>query len=196
MLVSHSVMSNCLQPHGMQHTRLPCSSLSPGACSNSCPLSRWCHPTILSSVDPFSSCLQSFPPSESFPVNQVFTSGCQTTGTSASALVLPMNIQGWFPLELTGLISLQSKELSGLFSLLFCTQCTHQQNTCIFYRAVLWKSKIFGEALVRVFAAAATAKSLQSCPTLCDSIDGSPPESPIQARTLEWVAISFCNVWK
>ena len=94
-----------LWPHGPQHTRLPCPSPSPGACSNSCPLSQWCHPTILSSVVPFSSCLQSFPASGSFLMSQVFASGGQSTGVSASASVFPMNTQDWFPLELTGLIS-------------------------------------------------------------------------------------------
>ena len=114
--VSHSVMSNSLWPHGLQHTRLPCPSPTLGACSNSCPLSRWCHPTISSSVIPFSSCLQSFPASESFPVSQFFASGGQSIGVSASASVLPMNIQDWFPLGWTGWISLQSKGLSRVFS--------------------------------------------------------------------------------
>ena len=88
-------MSDSLQSHGLQHTRLPCPSSSPGACSNSCPLSRWCHPTISFSVVPFFSCLQSFPASGSFPMSQFFTSGGQSIGASAS--VLPMNIQDWFP---------------------------------------------------------------------------------------------------
>ena len=101
--------------HGLQHAGLPCSSLFPGICSNSCPLSQWCYPTISSSIDPFSFCLQSFPASESFSVNQLFTSGGQIIGASASASVLPMTIQGWFPLRLTGLISLQSKEFSRVF---------------------------------------------------------------------------------
>ena len=109
-------MSNSLQLHGLQHARLPCPFPSPGACSNSCPLSQWCHPTILSSVIPFSSCLQSFPASGSFPMSQFFPSGGQSTGASASASVLPINIQGWFPLDLTGLISLLSKRLSRVFS--------------------------------------------------------------------------------
>ena len=86
-------LSNSLWPHRLQHTRLPCSSPSPGACSNLCPSSRWCHPTIWSSVIPFSSCLQSFPASGSFPMSQFFTSGGQTTGVSASISVLPVNIQ-------------------------------------------------------------------------------------------------------
>ena len=96
---SLSVMSNSLQPHGLQHTRLPCPSATPRACSNSCSLRKWCHPTISSSVVPFS-CLQTFPASGSFPMSQFFTSGGQSIGVSASASVLPMNIQGWFPLEL------------------------------------------------------------------------------------------------
>ena len=103
---SCSVVSNSLQPHGLQHARLPCPSPTPGAYSNSCSLSRWCHPTISFSVVPFSFCLQSFPASGSFPVSQFFTSGGQSIGISASASVLPMNIQGWFPLGWTGWISL------------------------------------------------------------------------------------------
>ena len=107
-------MSESLQHHGLQHSRLPCPSPSPRVCSNSCPLSQsihvhWCHPAISSSVIPFYSCLLSFPASGSFPVSQLFTSGGQSTGASALASVLPMNIQGLFPLGLTGLI-LQSKK--------------------------------------------------------------------------------------
>ena len=105
-------MSDSLWPHGLQPSRLPCPSPTPGACSNSCPLSQWCHPTVSSSVVPFSSCLQYFPASGSFPMGQLFTSGGQSIGVSASALILPVNIQDWFPLGLTGLISLQSKGLS------------------------------------------------------------------------------------
>jgi len=110
------VMSDSLQPHGLQHARLPCPSPTPRAYSNSCSSSQWCHPTILSSVVSFSSCLQSFPASGSFPVSQFFTSGGQSIGVSASASVPPMNIQDWFPLEWTGGISLQSKGLSRVFS--------------------------------------------------------------------------------
>ena len=113
---SCSVLSHSLWSHGLQHTRLLCPSPTPRACSNSCLSSWWCHLTISSSVVPFSSHLQSFPASASFPMNQLFTSGEQSIGASASASVPPMNIQDWFPLGLTGLISLQSKGLSGVFS--------------------------------------------------------------------------------
>ena len=106
-------MSDSLRPHGLQHARLPCLSSSPRVCSNSYRLSFWCHPTISFSATLFSFCLQSFPASESFPMSQLFPSGGQSIGASAS--VLPVNVQGWFPLGLTGLI-LQSKGLSGLFS--------------------------------------------------------------------------------
>ena len=123
--VSHSVVS--LPLHGLQLTRLPCPSPTPGACSNSCPSSQWCHPTISSSVVPFFSRFLSFPASESFQMSQLFTSGGQSIGASASASVLPMNTQGWFPLRWTGLISLQSKGLSRVFS-----------NT------VVWKHQFFG----------------------------------------------------
>ena len=93
---SRSVMSDSWQPHGLQHTRLPCPPLSPKVCSNSCPLNRWCHPTISSSVIPLFSCLQSFPTSESFLMSWLFKSGGQSIGASTSASVLSMNIQGWF----------------------------------------------------------------------------------------------------
>ena len=112
---SRSVMSDSLWPHELKHSRLPCPSPAPGSCSNPCPLSPWCHPTISSSVIPFSSCRQSCPASWSFPVSPL-ASGGQGIGASASASVLPMNIQNWFPLGLTGLISLQSKGLSSIFS--------------------------------------------------------------------------------
>ena len=102
--------------HEPQHARLPCLSPTPGACSNSCPSSRWYHPTISSSVIPFSSCLQSFPASGSLPMSQLFTPGGQSIVASASASVLPMNIQDWFPLGWTGLISLQAKGASRVFS--------------------------------------------------------------------------------
>ena len=109
-------LSLTLQSHGLQHARLPCPSPTPKAYSNSCPLSRWCHPTISSSVIPFASCLQSFSTSGSFPRSQFFASGGQSIGVSASPSVLKMNIQDWFPLGLTGWISLQAKGLSKVFS--------------------------------------------------------------------------------
>ena len=113
---SHLVMSNSLWPHGPLHARPPSSSPTPRVYSNSCPLSQWCHPTISSSVVPFSSHLQSFPASGSFQMSQLFASGGQSIGVSASASALPMNIQDWFPLGWTGWICLLSKELSRVFS--------------------------------------------------------------------------------
>ena len=113
LLFSCSVVSDSLWPHGLQYTRVRCPSPSPAACSDSCSLSRWCHPAISSSVFPFSY-LQSFSASGSFLMSQLFTSGGQSIGVSASAWVLPVNIQGWFPLGLTGLISLRSKGVSSL----------------------------------------------------------------------------------
>ena len=116
LLFRFSVVSNSLQPHGLQHARLPCPSPSPRVASKSCPLSQWCHPTISSSFIPFSSCLQSFPASGSFPMSRLLALGSQSTGASTSVSVLPMNIRGWFPLALSDLISLESKGLSRVFS--------------------------------------------------------------------------------
>ena len=113
---SHSVVSDSLRPHGQQHARLPCPTSTPGAYPNSRPLSWWCHPTMSSSVIPFSFCLQSFPAWGSFPISQFFTSGGQSIGVSASTSVPPMNTQDWSPLEWTGWISLMSKGLSRVFS--------------------------------------------------------------------------------
>ena len=113
---SHSVKSDSLLPHGLQNTRPPCPSPTSGVYSNSCPMSQWCYPVISSSVLPFSSRLQSFPASGSFPMSQLFPSGDQSIGVSASISVPPMNIQDWFPLGWTGWISLQSKGLSRVFS--------------------------------------------------------------------------------
>ena len=113
---SHSVVSDSLWPHGPQHARLPCPSLTPGVYSNSCPLSQWCHWTISSSVISFSSCLQSFPASRSFQMSQFFASGGQRIGVSASTSVLPMNIQDWFPLGWTDWICLHSKGFSRVVS--------------------------------------------------------------------------------
>ena len=120
-------MSDSLQPHGLQHARPLCPSPTPRAYSNSCLLSQWCHPTISSSVVPFSSCLQSFPASGSFQMSQFFASGGQSIGVPTSASVLPMKIQDWFPLGWTGWIFLQSKALSRVFS-----------NTTV------WKHQFFG----------------------------------------------------
>ena len=109
-------MSHSLRPRELQHSRLPCPSPSPGVYLNAYPLNQWWHPTVSSSVTPFSSCIQSCQSSESFPMSRLFISGGQSIGTSASSSVLPMNVQGWFPLGLTGLISLLSKGLWRVFS--------------------------------------------------------------------------------
>ena len=137
---SHSVVSNSLRPHGLQHARLPCPSSTPRVYSNSHPLSQWCHPTISSSIIPFSSHLQSFPESGSFQMRSFFASGGQSIGVSASTSVFPMNIQDWFPLRWTSWISWQSKGLSRLFSKttvqkhsfeFFSTQVSSQSNSHI-----------------------------------------------------------------
>ena len=153
-------MSDSLQPHGLQCARLPCPSPTPEVCSNSCPSSQWCHPTILSSVVTFSSCLQSFPASGSFPMSQFFTSGGQSIGASASASVLPMNIQDLFPLGCTGWISFQSKGLSRVFSnttvqehQFFCAQLSlysnsltsihdYWENHSLDYMDLCWQSNV------------------------------------------------------
>ena len=132
---SCSVESDFLWHHGLQHSRLPCLSPTLGACSNSCPLSRWCHPTISFSVIPFFSCLRSFPASGSFLMSQLFTSGDQSIGVSASATVLPMNIQDLFPLEWTGWISLPSKGLSRVFS-----NTTIWKHQFFHFRSSLWSN--------------------------------------------------------
>ena len=129
---SHSVMSNSLWPHGLHHARLPCPSPIPGVYSNSCPSSWWCHPTITSSIVPFSSHLQFFPASGSFQMSQFLASGGQNTGVSASASFLPMNIEAWFPFGWTGWISLQFMGLSRVFS-----------NTHSSKASILWHSAFF-----------------------------------------------------
>ena len=113
---TYSVVSDSLWPHESQHTRPPCPSPTLGVHPDSCPSSQWCHPAISSSLAPFSSCPQPLPASGSFPMSQLFASGGQSTGVSASASVLPMNTQDWSPLGWTGWISLQSKGLSRVFS--------------------------------------------------------------------------------
>ena len=160
-------MSDSLQPHGLLHARLPCPLLlSPWVCSNSCPLSWWCHPTTSSSVAPFSSCLHSFPASGSCPVSQLFASGGQSIGAAAS--VLPMNIQGWFPLGLIGLMSLLSKELSRVFSnttvqkhQFFNTQPSlwsnshiihdYWENHSLDYWDLCWQSDVLYKFILQVF---------------------------------------------
>ena len=127
VLFSHSVVSNSLHPHGLQHARPPCPSPTPRVYSNSCPLSWWCHPTISSSVFPLPFFLQSFPAPGSFPMSRSFTSDGQSIVASASASVLPMTIQVWFPLGLTDLLSLLSKGLSRVFS-----------------STTIWKHQFFG----------------------------------------------------
>ena len=134
-----SALSESLRPHGLQNARLPCPSPTPRACSNSWPLSRWCHPTISSSAIPFSSCLQSFPASGSFPMSQLFASGGQNIGVSASASVLSMNIQDWFPLGWTGWISLQSRGF--LKSLL-----QHHSSKA----SILWHSFLYSPTLTSI----------------------------------------------
>ena len=160
-------MSDSLQPHESQHAKPPCPSPTPGVHSNSRPSSRWCHQAISSSVIPFSSCPQSLPASESFPMSQLFTWSGQSIGVSASASFPRKKSQGWSPSEWSSLDQIWSlTELPVNYQWL---------------------------------AAVAPAKLLQLCPTLCDPINGSLPGSTIpgilQARTLEWVAISFSNAW-
>ena len=131
-------MSNSLWSHGLQHDKLPCPSPSPGICSNSCPLCRWWHPTISSSVFPFSSCLQSFPASGAFSMSWLFTSGGQIIGVSDSVSVLPMNFQGWFPLGLTGLISLLSQRPSRVFFSKYMDRYRYRYHfSCIYLLGIL-----------------------------------------------------------
>ena len=132
---SHSVMSDSLWHKELQHARPPCPSPTPRVYSNTCPLSQWCHPTISSSVVPFASHLQSFPASGSFQMSQFFTSGTQSIEASASTSVLPMNIQDSFPLGLTGLILLQSKGLSRIFS-----NTKIQKHQFLGYQVSLWST--------------------------------------------------------
>ena len=131
-------MSNSLKPHGLQHPRLPYPSPTPGDCSNSCLSSQWCHPTISSSVIPFFACLQSFPTSRSFLRSQLFASGGQCIGASASASVLPMIFQDWFPWGLTGLISLQSEGISSSPTPQF-----KNINSSPFFMVFIWSSSAF-----------------------------------------------------
>ena len=147
-------MSDFLRPHGLQHTRPPCPSPTPRAYSNSCPSSQWCHPTISSSVVPFSSCLQSFSASGSLPMSQFFALSGQSIGVSASVPVLPMNIQDWFPLGWTGWISLHPRDAqessptpqfktinSSVLSFLYNPLRWPKQSICVFQQAVTEKPK-------------------------------------------------------
>ena len=153
---SLSVLSNSFWHHGLQHARLPCPSPMPGAYSNSCSSSQWCHSTISSSVVPFSFCLQSFPASGSFQLSQFFTSGGQSVGVSASASVLPiMNIQDWFPLGWSGWTSLQSKGLSRVFS-----------NTTVQKHQFLQCSAFFIVQLSHPYMTTGKNKALSRCPLL------------------------------
>ena len=151
-------MSDSLWPHGLQHTRPPCASPIPGAYSNSCPSSQWCHPTISSSVTPFSSCLQSFPASGSFPVSQFFASGGRSIGISALASALPMNIKEWFPLRWTGWIShIYNKFITSLIFLNLFFACvllkyilhvTSYNLRCIDVDLIIYCNMVVFEAIV------------------------------------------------
>ena len=145
---SHLIMSDSLWPHGFQHARLLCPSPTPRACSNSCPSSKWCHLTVSSSVVPFSSCLLSFPATRPFQMHQFFTSGGQSIGASASATILPMNIQGWFPLGLTYLIN---KWLS-------------LNSTCRLWPSCFSRSHALGTALLREERSGSGERDLRSVP--------------------------------
>ena len=178
-------MFNFLWPHRLQHARLPCPSPTPGACSKSHPSNWQCHPTTSSSVIPFSFCLQFFLASGSFPVSRLFSSGGQKTGVSASASVLPMNIQDWFPLGLTGLISLLSKGLSRVFS-----NTTVQQHQFFSAQPSLWSNSFF--FFLKISLAYSRSPSSPSALRASSSpggaqgpggLSGSPGETLLPART-------------
>ena len=174
---SHSVVSSSLWTHGLQHARLPCPSPTPGAYSNSCPSSPWCYPTISSSVVSFSSCLQSFPAPGSFQVSQFLASGGQSIGVSASASVLTMNIQTWFPLGLTGLISLQSEGLSRVFS-----------------RTTVWNYQFFGAQPSIWFNSHLYMTTEKTTGVVCHSL----PQESFWPRDQTWIFCitgRFFTVW-
>ena len=187
-----------LQPHGLQHAKLFCPQLSPGVCSNSCPLSQWYYPTISSSVNSSSSCPQSFPEIRLlelcpgfFPESQLFESGGQSFGASASAIVLPMNIQDWFPLGLTSWISLQSKGLSRVFS-----NTTVQKHQFFSAQPSLWSNSHMSNSYMTTGKPVSlTVLCLVDllCPTLNDPwtvvLQATLSMGILQARMLEWVAI-------
>ena len=186
MLLFHcTVMSDSLRPHGLQPARLLCPSLSPAVCSNSCPLSWWCHPAISSSVLPFSSCLQFFPASGSFPMSELFASGGQSIKTSTSATVLLMNSQGWFPLGLTALIFLSSG-LSRVFSSTKIQKHKYMKETNRSYRTEKYNNRT-KNALNGLNSSVSVQFSsvTQSCPTLCDPMNCSMPGLPGHHQLLE-----------
>ena len=142
--ISHSVLSNSLRPHELQHARPPCPSPIPGVHPDSCPSSQWCHPAISSSVIPFSSCPQSFPASESFSMSQLCTWGGQSTGVPALASFLPKNTQDWFPLEWTGWIFLQSKAFSRVFSNTTIQKCNYFCTKLTLKTSPFWRRSALG----------------------------------------------------
>ena len=169
-------MSNSLWPHGLHHPRPPCPSPTPGGYSNSCPLSRWCHPTISSSVVPFSSHLQSFSATGSYQMSQLFISGGQNIGFSASASLLPMNIQDWSPLQWTGWISFAVQGILKSLLQHHSSKASILQCSAFFMVQLSHPYMTIGKTIALTTT---TTKSLQSCQTLCDPIDGSPPGSTI-----------------
>ena len=192
---SCSTVSLSLWPHEPQHSRPPCPSPTPGVYSNSCPLSRWCHPTISSSVIPFSFHLQSFPASGSFPMSQFFASGGQSIGVSASVPVLPMNIQDWFPLGWTGWISLQSKGLAGVFSnttfqkhQLFSAQLSLQSNSHIHTWLL---EKFFYRPQIKLPTSAGSSKKQESSRKTSTSV-----LSTMTKPLTVWITINCGIFWK
>ena len=193
-------MSDSLGSHELQHGRLPCPAQSARVCSNSCPLNRWCHPTIAFSVIPFSSCLQSFWASGSFPKRQLFQWGFRWPKYwSFSFSISPSS-------KYSGLISCGDDwfYLLGVQGTLKCLLQHHNSKVTILQHSSIFTVQLSHAYMTtgetKALTAAAAAKSLQSCPTLCDPIDSSPPGSPVpgipQAKTLEWVAISFSSAWE
>ena len=178
LLFNHSIMSNSLWPYGLQHTRFPCPSPFLRACSNSCPWSQWCHPTISSSVISLSSCLQSFPASGSFPVSWLFVPGGQIIGTSASAPILLMNVQGWFHVGWTGLISLVSKGLSRILSSTKVQIINSLVLSHFYYPALISSSQVLLKEVPWLFV---TTWPVVHQASLSMGI--------LQARILEWVAM-------
>ena len=173
---SHSVVSDSLWPHGLQHARPPCPSSTPRVYPNSYPSSWWCHPTISSSVVPFFSCPQSLPASESFPMSQLFAWGGQSTGVSALASFLPKKSQGWSPSEWTGWISLQSKGLSRVFS--NTTVRKHQ-----FFGAQLSSQSNSHPYMTTVCVLKSESEVTQLCLTLCDPMDCSLSGSSVHGNS-------------